>query len=137
MKDNRSKILRIRGEMIKTAREDKGMEQKELAYRLGYSDASTLNKVEKGLQGMPADRLALLCKILDIPYDMMVGDVVLQFEDGRKVIIERQTNLPKKQLLMNKISSLLEKADDDQLEIIYTFIKGYIREATDGDSDME
>ena len=137
MNENRSKILRIRGEMIKTAREEKGMEQKELAYRLGYSDASTLNKIEKGLQGMPADRLALLCKILDIPYSSMVGDMVMQLEDGRTVVIERQINLPKKQMLINRITALLERADDIQLDIIYTFIKGYIKEANDGNTDLE
>ena len=137
MDENRRKLLRIRGEMIKNAREDKGLEQKELAFRLGYSDASTLNKVEKGLQGMPADRLAKLCRILDLPYDFLMGEMVVEYEDGRKVVIERYVDLTKKKHLIEKIIELLQKADDNQLDIIYTFIKGYIKEANDGNTDLE
>lgn len=65
MKKERSDKLRIQGSRIKKFREAKGLTQKELATICGYAEPTTIFKIEKGLQELPDDRMAALCRSLD------------------------------------------------------------------------
>ena len=105
--------------------------------KCGYTDSATIYKIEKGLQDIPSNRLNDLCKALDVSFNDIKGDIIIEYADGKAVVVERTVNYSKKQMLINRITALLERADDIQLDIIYTFIKGYIKEANDGNTDLE
>ena len=137
MKKERRDKLKIQGSRIKKFREEKGITQKELATICGYAEPTTIFKIEKGLQELPDDRMAALCKALDVSFSDIKGDIVVEYADGHLVVVERNTNLTNKRRLIRQITALLERADDIQLDIIYTFIKGYIKEANDGNTDLE
>ena len=137
MKKERSDKLRIQGSRIKKFRETKGLTQKELATICGYAEPTTIFKIEKGLQELPDDRMAALCRALDVSFSDIKGDIIIEYEDGRSVVVERMSNPTTKSRLIRQITALLERADDIQLDIIYTFIKGYIKEANDGNTDLE
>lgn len=137
MKKERRDKLKIQGSRIKKFREEKGITQKELATICGYAEPTTIFKIEKGLQELPDDRMAALCKALDVSFSDIKGDIVVEYADGHLVVVERNTNLTNKRRLIRQITALLERADDIQLDIIYTFIRGYIKEANDGNTDLE
>ena len=137
MKEERKRQLEITGKRIREARISKGMTQLDLALKCGYTDSATIYKIEKGLQDIPSNRLNDLCKALDVSFNDIKGDIIIEYADGKAVVVERTVNYSKKQTLINRITALLERADDIQLDIIYTFIKGYIKEANDGNTDLE
>lgn len=137
MKEERKRQLEITGKRIREARISKGMTQLDLALKCGYTDSATIYKIEKGLQDIPSNRLNDLCKALDVSFNDIKGDIIIEYADGKAVVVERTVNYSKKQMLINRITALLERADDIQLDIIYTFIKGYIKEANDGNTDLE
>lgn len=137
MKEERKRQLEITGKRIREARISKGMTQLDLALKCGYTDSATIYKIEKGLQDIPSNRLNDLCKALDVSFNDIKGDIIIEYADGKAVVVERTVNYSKKQMLINRITALLERADDIQLDIIYTFIRGYIKEANDGNTDLE
>ncbi len=137
MKEERKRQLEITGKRIREARISKGMTQLDLALKCGYTDSATIYKIEKGLQDIPSNRLSDLCKALDVSFNDIKGDIIIEYADGKAVVVERTENYSKKQMLINRITALLERADDIQLDIIYTFIRGYIKETNDGNTDLE
>ena len=67
MNENSKEFLKALGLRIKTLRTEKGWSQDELAKRCGYSAAnsrSTISKIEKGTNDVPASQLKILAKAL-------------------------------------------------------------------------
>lgn len=52
-------------ENIKKRREELGMSQRDLAYKSGYSDHTTITKMEKGEVDLTIKRLKLIAKALN------------------------------------------------------------------------
>ena len=66
MEHEKANRLLAQGQRIRKARRAKGMTQTDLAVKCGYTDWTTIHKIEKGLQRLPAHRLDDLCKALDV-----------------------------------------------------------------------
>lgn len=64
-KGNASALFSKIGAMIKVARVEKGLSQKELAFRVGMRQPD-ISKIEEGRKNITMQTLASLCKILDI-----------------------------------------------------------------------
>lgn len=63
------------GQRIKELRELKGMEQIELAWKLGYKSQSTVSKWESGTNLPTGKKLIELAKILDVSTNEILGMV--------------------------------------------------------------
>lgn len=138
MKREKKELLKIRGKRIREARVEKGLTQEELGKKCGYKDGVTIYKIEKGLQSLPVHRMNDLCRALGVTYDEICGDILIEFVDGHSVIVERHINETRKDFIIKQITGLLKIANEEQLEIIHTFVKGYIKEDNNyGDPNME
>lgn len=58
---------------IKQLREDRGMSQEALAQQTGYTDRSSIAKVEKGLVSLSADKITLFAKALGTTPGWLTG----------------------------------------------------------------
>jgi len=73
MKNDKKVALLQQGMRIREARKAKSLTQTELGILCGYSECSTIHKIEKGLQDVPVSKEARLCKALDITSDYLRG----------------------------------------------------------------
>lgn len=92
---------------IRRLREARGMSQQELAEKSGYSDRSTINKIEKGSRDIKLDRISAIAKALGVSAAYLMGwDEPIGYTEnsieGRIMLAVRnsKTNLP---LLANAI----------------------------------
>lgn len=63
------------GEIIRTARQAKGLTQKQLGMLCGYGDNTAevcVRKWELNTKPVPIDRLRRLCAALDLPLDALI-----------------------------------------------------------------
>lgn len=75
--DRDEKVMQEQGWRIKIARRHKGLTQTELGKAIGYADASTIHKIEKGKQNLPYDKVDRLCNVLKVNRDYLNGKVSL------------------------------------------------------------
>lgn len=60
---------------IKRLRESQGLSQEDLAKKCGYSDRSTISKIEKGERNLPGSKIQVIAKALGVkPSYLMDGD---------------------------------------------------------------
>lgn len=60
------------GARVKIYRERKGLTQKELADKIGYTAGATIHRIEKGQQTIPLSKLPDFCSALDVePFDLI------------------------------------------------------------------
>ena len=90
------------GEIIKQLRIERKMTQKELADLLGYSDLSSISKIEKGVKDLPASKFASLAEIFGVSVDSLLN--------------KSTTDSSEKIVLMN-VSSLYGKSAVEALKI--------------------
>jgi len=137
MDNLKKQILKISGERIRRARLIKGLSQKELAVKCGYSDSTTIYKIEKGLQDIPTSKIRLLCKALDIDFDYLKGDMDYKIDfDGKAVIVERQTIDTRREKLERQINDLLFSANVKQLKQILDIVTVIVGGNDNGDADL-
>ncbi len=133
----KKQILKISGERIRRARLLKGLSQKELAAICGYSDSTTIYKIEKGLQDIPTSKIKVLCSALDIDFNYLKGDIDYILDiGGRAVVFERQTVDDRRADLMRQISDLLSKASESQLKQIIGILNVITGDNDNGDADL-
>ena len=133
----KKQILKISGERIRRARLLKGLSQKELAALCGYSDSTTIYKIEKGLQDIPTSKIKLLCSALDIDFNYLKGDIDYILDiGGRAVVFERQTVDDRRADLMRQISDLLSKASEPQLKQIIGILNVITGDNNNGNADL-
>ena len=63
MDNNKKMLLEVVGKRLRIARMKKGLTQVDLAKMVGYSDSSTIHKIEKGLQDIPASKIKKFCQV--------------------------------------------------------------------------
>ena len=66
------------GEKVKEVRKRAGLNQDEFAKELGYTSRSTINKIEKGINGMTQDKLELLIHKFNVEVDTLFDDLAYQ-----------------------------------------------------------
>ena len=137
MDKTREQILKITGERIRRARIIKGLTQTELATKCGYTDGTTIYKIEKGKQDIPTSKVRQLCKALDIDFNYLKGDIdYIVNLDGTEMIIERQRSDDRRARLMNEATDLLNKATESQLKQIIGILTVLTGSEESGDADL-
>ena len=136
MDELKKKILAISGERIRRARIVKGLTQKELAAKVGYSDSTTIYKIEKGLQDIPTSKIKQLCKVLDIDFNYLKGDVDYILNNDKPIVFERYTVDDRRARLMNEATDLLNKATESQLKQIIGILTVLTGSEDSGDADL-
>ena len=58
---------------IRIFREARGLSQKELALKAGYSDKSMICKIENGLVDLPFSKILVIARALDVPGQVLCG----------------------------------------------------------------
>ena len=98
-------------EIIKARRTDLGMTQKELAVKVGVTEA-TVSRWESGdIKNMRRDKIATLARVLDIP-----PAVLMDWEDFDEEMIERRK-------LAKELSDLANVAELKHLQIAYNLLR--------------
>lgn len=62
------------GNSIKNRRIELGMTQDELAEKTGYKTRSSINKIEKGLNDLPRNKIELFARALDVPQSFFLDE---------------------------------------------------------------
>ena len=98
-------------EVIKVRRKELGLTMKEVADRVGVSEA-TVSRWESGdIKNMRRDRIAALARTLDIP-----PAVLMDWEEYDEELIERRK-------LAKELSNLANVAELKHLQIAYDLLK--------------
>lgn len=81
---------------IKRLREEQKMSQEELAFKCGYSNRSTITKIEKGERNITSDKIQLIADALNVkPSFLLDGEDELQQDDYNIFSISNIAPLPK------------------------------------------
>ena len=115
---NKEEAKKIFGENFKRLRLKCGMSQEELAKALGYTNRSSVNKIELGKNDLPRDKVARAAQVLGCsPLDFFQEEPAdIQVETkGAKFVIEFQHLTESNQALvlayMKALSDSQEKKD--------------------------
>lgn len=77
------------GQKVKTLRTARGMSQDELAQRLGYTNRSSINKIELGKNDLPRNKVAQLAAILGVePIEFFKDDEIVPDVVQDDIIVE-------------------------------------------------
>lgn len=61
------------GEIIKKLRERKGLTQEELAVKVGYTSATTINKIESGANKLKQEKIKIFANVLECTVSELLG----------------------------------------------------------------
>ena len=61
------------GEIIKKLRERKGLTQEELAMKVGYTSATTINKIESGANKLKQEKIKIFADVLECTVSELLG----------------------------------------------------------------
>lgn len=75
-------------ENIKRFRKEKGLSQEELARMTGYTDRSSIAKIEKGDVDLPQSKIFLFAKALDVEPSVLMGEdgIINQSDEERRLL---------------------------------------------------
>lgn len=79
------------GEIIKNLRIERKMTQRQLADLLGYSDLSSVSKIEKGVKDLPANKLSAVAEIFGISVDALLNQTSTSTDE--KIVLMNVSNL--------------------------------------------
>lgn len=104
-------------ERIKRRREDLGMSQETLANKLGYTDRSSIAKIESGLNDLTQSKIEAFAKALDTTPAYLMGWVeipnTLHLTDHETKLIKAYREKPEMQ---SSVDKLLDINKDDKLK---------------------
>lgn len=83
---NKEEAKKKYGENLRRIRQAKGMSQEELAKALGYTNRSSINKIEIGRSNIPTDKIARMAEVLEVS--------PLELFEGGEPPIEEETIIP-------------------------------------------
>lgn len=63
----------IVGQNVKKYRLEKGWTQQKLAEEVGYTDRSSIARIEKGSMAMPDEKIAIIAETLNVTIDQLTG----------------------------------------------------------------
>lgn len=111
MDKNEAKI--IFGQNLKRLRIANGMSQDELSRRLGYTNRSSINKIELGKNDMPRNKVALAAQVLGVsPLDLFAEAPLVDFEI-KPIMMEKLTEANKLKMLAYYQGLLDSQEEDD------------------------
>ena len=72
---NKEESKKKYGQNLRRLREARGVSQEELAKALGYTNRSSINKIEIGRSSIPTEKIQLTAQVLGVsPLDLFEGD---------------------------------------------------------------
>jgi len=87
------------GEKLRKLRKKKGLSQKELAEKLGYSSNSYISDIEKGLFLPSKEKLKKIAKVLKVPFkeleDMLFEEKLKELGIKEKELLELFKEVPR------------------------------------------
>lgn len=95
------------GSRIKDARTQRGWSQRELAKRMGYSNHSTIGKIESGKVDIPQSRIVQFADVLGVTVSYLMN-----WEEDKQRQPTNDELSERKKLFMQKVEGM----SDDQLE---------------------
>lgn len=113
---DREEIKKKFGEKVKELRIARGMSQDELAHRLGYTNRSSVNKIELGKNDLPRKKVELLAAVLGVDpliffKDEAEADIAVP-EDDILIDIEKLNDVNRARLEAY-IQALLDSQEGD------------------------
>lgn len=118
---NNEEAKKIFGQNLRRIRVSKNMTQDELAKKLGYTNRSSINKIEVGRSDMPRSKIELAAKILGVsplelfknsPIDDEVIDTIV--DDQLTIITEKYEQLNESNRM--RLSAYIQALIDSQEE---------------------
>ena len=101
------------GNRIKQSRKAMKMTQDELAERAGYSNRSSIARIETGLADIPGEKLLLLANILNTSVQYLQTGIDFQFD--KSMYDESMSELKKKIEHLEGIMSMLPESYQDEI----------------------
>lgn len=101
------------GNRIKQSRKAMKMTQDELAERAGYSNRSSIARIETGLADIPGEKLLLLANILNTSVQYLQTGIDFQFD--KSMYDESMSELKKKVEHLEGIMSMLPESYQDEI----------------------
>ena len=101
------------GNRIKQSRKAMEMTQDELAERAGYSNRSSIARIETGLADIPGEKLLLLANILNTSVQYLQTGIEFQFD--KSMYDESMSELKKKIEHLEGIMSMLPESYQDEI----------------------
>ena len=101
------------GNRIKQSRKTLKMTQDELAERAGYSNRSSIARIETGLADIPGEKLLLLANILNTSVQYLQTGIEFQFD--KAMYDESMSELKKKIEHLEGIMSMLPESYQDEI----------------------
>jgi transcriptional regulator with XRE-family HTH domain len=117
-------ILMAIGERIKTRRIELEMSQRELAKRMGYSNHSTITKIEAGKVDIPQSRIVQFAEVLNTSVSYLMGWQETQKKNDVKTdIVSRMFD---DELFLSIVEDL-NKLDATQLLSIRQMLTAFVK----------
>ena len=101
---------------IKERRKELGMTQERLAHLMGYTDRSSIAKIESGKVDLPQSKLEQFAKVLHTTPGELMGDAETEAKEKPAISSERERKL-------NKASELLERYSEDDLDWVLQMLE--------------
>lgn len=135
--DNFKKALyKHTGARLRRARMMKGMTQIDLAQAMGYSDSTTIYKIEKGLQKIPHTKIQKLCHILGIDAHYLTEGFDFRMTPDGKVMNVESIEV-RRDALLREGMNYLYVATPSELEKAVDILRVIVGGNADGYTDME
>lgn len=136
MENFKKALYKHTGERIRRARMMKGLSQTDLAKAMGYSDSSTIYKIEKGLQKMPNAKIQQLCRILGIDSLYLTEGFDFKYTSGGHEILVESIDT-RREALLSEAMNYLYNATPSELEKFVSILQVLVGGQEDGKTNME
>ena len=101
------------GERIKSKRIAKGLTQGELAQQVGYTDRSTIARIEAGRIDLPQSRVEKFAQILDVSPAYLMGLVSEETNAQNELLAKIIIKMRKDPKFLEAVSDLSDLSDAD------------------------
>lgn len=124
---NKEESKKKYGQNLKRIRESRGMSQEELAKALGYTNRSSINKIEIGRSSIPTEKIQLTAQVLGVsPLELFdegentsvepKADILLESDKIKTMIFNgdiKKLNEPNQARLMSYYQALLDTQEEE------------------------
>lgn len=137
---NKKESKKVFGQNLKRLRLERGMSQDELAKALGYTNRSSINKIEVGRSSVPTEKITLLAQILNVsPLELFRDDsepvITISDKPSFKVDFSVQKLLWRSMAAYEEAEEPVGDLYDPEEEDAYQLIENY-EQLDDGQKQM-